>query len=107
MAAPIVDLGSVKAHLNMSITDVSQDDELLGFMQAASEMARDVVGPLMPEEHTQWCDGGRSTIVPDWLPLTSVANPDMSPRSLIPVAWVLTAAATLMEIGVNLLVRMS
>lgn len=74
MAAPIVDLGSVKAHLNMSITDVSQDDELLGFMQAASEMARDVVGPLMPEEHTQWCDGGRSTIVPDWLPLTSVAS---------------------------------
>jgi hypothetical protein len=70
--ASIVDLASVKDHLNIAIDDLTQDAELQGFMLAASEMARDVVGPVVAEQHTQWFDGGRPTIVPDWLPLASV-----------------------------------
>jgi hypothetical protein len=68
----IVDLASVKDHLNIAIDDLTQDAELQGFMLAASEMARDVVGPILAEQHTQWFDGGRPVIVPDWLPLAGV-----------------------------------
>jgi hypothetical protein len=70
----VVDLGSVRAHLNITGSDAAQDAELQGFIMAASEMARDVVGPIMAEQHTQWFDGGRPSIVPDWLPLASVQS---------------------------------
>lgn len=70
----VVDLASVKAHLNINTADLSRDAELQGFILAAGEIARDVVGPLLPEQHTQWFDGGRSSIVPDWLPLASVLS---------------------------------
>lgn len=74
MAGQIVDLPSVKAHLNITRDDPAQDDELQGFISAASEMARDVVGPVLGEQHTQWFDGGRPSVVPDWLPLVSVES---------------------------------
>jgi hypothetical protein len=70
----LVDLPSVKAHLNMTPTDTRQDDELQGFILAAADLARDHCGPFVPETHTQYLDGGRSTIVPDWLPLKSVLS---------------------------------
>lgn len=71
---PIVDLDSVKLHLNMSLTDTSQDDELAGFIAAADDLARDVVGPILPETHAQWFDGGCRTVVPDVLPISSVLS---------------------------------
>lgn len=74
MPSQIVDLPSVKAHLNITRDDPAQDDELQGFISAASEMARDVVGPILGEQHTQWFDGGRPTVVPDWLPVVSVES---------------------------------
>lgn len=70
----VVDLASVKAHLNMTSVNAARDAELQGFILAASELARDVVGPLLPEQHTQWFDGGRSCLVPDWVPLASVQS---------------------------------
>ena len=70
----VVDLGSVKAHLNITTIDADRDAELQGFILAAGEIARDVVGPLLPEQHTQFFDGGTSSIVPDWLPLASVQS---------------------------------
>lgn len=70
----IVDLASVKAHLNMPATDTRQDDELTGYIYAASEHARNVCGPMLPETHTQFFDGGRPTITPDWLPLAAVVS---------------------------------
>lgn len=70
----LVDLASVKKHLNMSLTDNRQDDELQGFILAAADQARDVCGPFLPEQHTQFFDGGVNTISPDWLPLASIQS---------------------------------
>lgn len=70
----VVDLAAVKAHLNIPVTDTSQDAELQGFILAAGDLARDVVGPLLPEQHTEWHDGGSPTITLDWLPLAAVQS---------------------------------
>ncbi|MER6064832.1 hypothetical protein ABT167_27395 [Streptomyces sp. NPDC001792] len=70
----VVDLNSVKAHLNIPATDTSQDGELQGFILAAGDLARDVVGPLLPEQHTEWHNGGSETITLDWLPVASVQS---------------------------------
>lgn len=70
----LVDLASVKAHLNIPPTDTRQDDELQGLILAAGDQARDVCGPFLPEAHTEWFDGGRATIFPDWVPLTKVLS---------------------------------
>jgi hypothetical protein len=70
----VVDLASVKAHLNIPASNTSQDAELQGFILAAGELARDVVGPLLPEQHTEWHNGGNPTITLDWLPLASVQS---------------------------------
>jgi hypothetical protein len=70
----LVDLASVKAHLNMPATDTRQDDELQGFILAAADLARYHCGPFLPETHTQFFDGYRPTIVPDWRPLISVLS---------------------------------
>lgn len=70
----LVDLASVKAHLNMNPSDTRQDDELTGFILAAADLARDVVGPLLPEQHTEWHNGGTSTLALDWQPVASVLS---------------------------------
>lgn len=70
----VVDLASVKAHLNIPTTDTSQDAELQGYILAAGDLARDVVGPLLPEQHTEWHNGGAPTITLDWLPVASVLS---------------------------------
>lgn len=74
MIGQVADLGSVKAHLNMPPTDTSQDAELQGFILAAGEQARDVVGPMLPEQHTEWHNGGSPTITLDWQPVASVQS---------------------------------
>jgi hypothetical protein len=73
-AEQLVDLASVKAHLNIPPNDTRQDDELQGFILAAADLARYHCGPFLPETHTQYFDGYVSTVVPDWLPLTSVLS---------------------------------
>lgn len=73
-AEQLVDLASVKAHLNMNPTDLRQDDELQGFILAAGDLARNHCGPFLPETHTEFWDGGTSTIVPDWLPVIKVLS---------------------------------
>jgi hypothetical protein len=69
-----IDLVSVKKHLNIRPADTTQDDELQGFILAAADLARDVCGPFLPEQHTEFYDGGISTISPDWLPIASVQS---------------------------------
>jgi len=83
----IVDLPSVKAHLNISAADTSHDGELQGFILAAADLARDVVGPVTAEQHTEWHDGGHPSITVDWLPLASVQSVT---EYIGPTAWVLT-----------------
>ncbi|MBM9504524.1 hypothetical protein [Actinacidiphila acididurans] len=81
----IVDLASVRAHLN--ITDGRQDDELRGFILAAGDMARHVLGPVMPEQHTEWHNGGTPTLTLDWQPVASVQGVT---EYIAATAWVLT-----------------
>jgi hypothetical protein len=71
-AEQIVDLASVKAHLNMSLTETSQDTELTGFILASYEVIRDIIGPVVPEVHTEWFDGGTKTVSLSWQPVMSV-----------------------------------
>lgn len=70
----IVDLASVKAHLNIPVGNTTSDAELQGFMDAAGELARNVVGPILPEVHTEWHDGGSPTISMDWQPVAAVQS---------------------------------
>lgn len=70
----IVDLASVKAHLNMPAADTSQDDELIGFILAASAVVRDLIGPIIPETHTEWFTGGVGTISLAWQPVTAILS---------------------------------
>jgi hypothetical protein len=70
----LVDMASVKAHLNMNADDTRQDSELQGFILAAADLARNHCGPFLPETHTEWFDGGTTTIVPDWLPVAKVLS---------------------------------
>lgn len=70
----IVDLPSVKAHLNMPADDPTPDGELQGFILAAGELARDVVGPVLSEVHTEWHDGGTVALCLDWHPVAAVTS---------------------------------
>jgi hypothetical protein len=70
----LIDLESVKKHLNMNLASTTNDDELQGYILMAADQARDVCGPFLPEQHTQFFDGGSSWIVPDWLPLQSIQS---------------------------------
>jgi hypothetical protein len=70
----LVDLISVKKHLNIPLNDARQDEELQGFILTAADQARDVCGPFLAEQHTQFFDGGYTTIQPDWLPVASVQS---------------------------------
>jgi hypothetical protein len=70
----IIDLASVKDYLRIPVTDTTRDNALMGFIYATSEVARDFCGPFLPEQHTQYLDGGSSKIVPDWLPIISIQS---------------------------------
>jgi hypothetical protein len=70
----LVDLASVKKHLNIPATDTRQDDELQVFMAAVEDQARDVCGPISAEMHTEYHDGGRAVISLDWQPVLSVTS---------------------------------
>jgi hypothetical protein len=70
----LIDLPSVKSYLRIPVADTSNDDALQGFILASAELARDHCGPFAPEMHTQFFDGGRSVIIPDWLPLLSIQS---------------------------------
>jgi hypothetical protein len=83
----VVDIASVRAHLNIPSGDGRQDDELQGFILAAGDLARNVVGPILPETHTEWRDGGAATLSLDWQPVASVQSVTEYVAS---TAWVLT-----------------
>lgn len=70
----VVDLPSVKAHLNLNLGDTSQDPELLGFILAAGPIIRDIIGPFLPETHVEFFDGGAQTVSVSWQPLMSVQS---------------------------------
>ncbi|MER6533014.1 hypothetical protein ABT215_04165 [Streptomyces sp900105755] len=74
MIGQVVNLASAKAHCKIPASDTTADADLQGFILAAGEQARDVVGPMLPEQHTEWHNGGSPTVTLDWMPVSSVQS---------------------------------
>lgn len=73
----IVTVDEVKKHLNIGVSDTSQDDELTGFIEAVTEVIEHIVGPVVARSVTETHDGGHSAIVlrkPPVLSVTSVTE---------------------------------
>lgn len=72
-AGLIVSLRDAKRHLNESLTDTAIDEELRGFIEAATPVVEDIVGPVVPRAFTEVHDGGR-TLVLDQCPVVSITT---------------------------------
>lgn len=59
----LVTLDEVRAHLNYSATDHADDDELSRFALAATEVAEEIGGAMMPRTVVETYDGGGPTVV--------------------------------------------
>jgi hypothetical protein len=70
----MVDLPSVKAHLNMPLNDTSQDDELQGFLLAAEPIIEDITGTVVPKVYTEFFDGAGETISLAHQPVISIQS---------------------------------
>lgn len=69
----VVDLTSVKRQLKI-VNDTSTDDELVGYIEAATEQIRDIIGPVFAETHVEYFSGGSTELSVDWKPLQSVTS---------------------------------
>lgn len=56
----IVSLSAARAHLNLASGDTSQDEELRGFVEAATAVCERYVGAVAQAAYTETCDGGTS-----------------------------------------------
>lgn len=68
----IVGLGETKAHLNIAGT--SQDNELLGFIDAAGEVIEAICGPTLNKTVVESFDGGDETIALRQWPIVSITS---------------------------------
>jgi hypothetical protein len=58
----LLSLADAKAHLNLSASNTSNDDELREYLEAATEIIESYVGPVVRRTHTARVRGGRSSI---------------------------------------------
>lgn len=68
----LVSLADARDQLN--ITDTTHDDELLGFIDAATATVEGIVGPVLRRTYTEVHDGGGLTIVLNNPPIISVTS---------------------------------
>jgi hypothetical protein len=73
-AMQIVGLTEVKDHLNKSRTAVTDDNELLGFIDTAGDVVESIVGPVRPRSVTEYFDGGGCTVFLNEWPAISVTS---------------------------------
>lgn len=66
-----VTAAEVRAELNLG-ADLSQDDELAGFIASLSRVVEAVVGPVAPTPYVEWCDGSNDRVVLKHYPVLSV-----------------------------------
>lgn len=73
---PLVSLADVKAHLNLSAADTSQDVELQGFIDAATETVTYAVGPVSPTTFVETHDvtDGRNRVMLRQPPVLTVVS---------------------------------
>jgi hypothetical protein len=67
----VVGMGEIKLHLNKRIDD---DDELAGFMMAATELVENKVGICVPRRFTDRCEEGRWRLLTEHKPVLSVIS---------------------------------
>ena len=74
MTAPtfLVTLEEVKKHLNKA--DFLDDEELQGFIDAATPMVENIYGPVINRTITEYQSGGTSTLVLNYLPILSITS---------------------------------
>lgn len=71
-AGGIISLQAAKDHLNLADT-TSYDDELRGFVEAATPVVEDVVGPVVVKTYSEVHSGG-PLLVMDWCPVVSLTS---------------------------------
>lgn len=54
----IISLADAKRHLNIPLDDTTSDEELRGFIEAATPVVEDVVGPIVARTYTEVHNGG-------------------------------------------------
>lgn len=73
-ALRIVSLADVKRHMNMSLTDTTNDDEVQDFIDAAQALIEREIGPVVPKTYTERHNGGRCRINVDHGPIVSITS---------------------------------
>lgn len=75
-AAPalLVSLADAKAHLNIPASHTADDEELRGFIEAATAVVERHVGAIVPTDHVETFDGGREAVVLSHAPVLAVTS---------------------------------
>jgi len=72
--SPPLGLAQVKDHLNIPQTTITDDDELRGFILAATGLVEGVVGPLTRRPVSETYNGGRAALILKQAPVISVTT---------------------------------
>ncbi len=72
--AMIVSLADAKANLNIPADDTSRDEELRGFVEAATGVIERYVGAVVRTTHTEDYDGGGTAIALDHPPVLAITQ---------------------------------
>lgn len=70
----LVSLDDVKTHLHIDLTDTDQDAELQGFIDAATPIIEDVVGPVVGRVFTEWHAANGDLVLLRRRPVISISS---------------------------------
>lgn len=70
----VIGLAEAKAHLNMSASDTSSDEELREFLLAVTEVVEHIVGAVVPRQVVEAHDGGTDALTLRKTPVLSVTS---------------------------------
>jgi len=104
-AAPalLVSLADTKAHLNIPATHTADDEELRGFIEAATAVVERHVGAVVPTDHVETFDGGREAVVLSHAPVLAVTSVTEDGAAVGPDGYTLDATSGVLRrrIGVS------
>lgn len=72
--AGILSLREAKEHLNKSLTDTSDDDEILDWIDALTIAVEKETGPIVPRPYVETFDGGKRQLFLTYTPIVSVSE---------------------------------
>ena len=91
----LVGLAEVKRHLNYSLNDTSDDEELRGFILSASEVVEDIVGVTARRQVTETNSGGSRVIRLSKVPVLSVLSVSVDGEPVDDADYTATAGGVL------------